>query len=197
MTGFSHSWAYSQDSKHCKYCWEELKSCSCWSVIWFVNVSYCVFCPYYNHHSILLCDLLCSNSSQRPCFSSKIVCQHHLPAILKIKRQTQVSIMLSWNQPFFPGIRPSADPLPSSNWKQVLSLDRVLELTPSCLTGWWQVQFSSVAQSCPTLQPHEPQHARPPCPSPTPGVVHWVGDAIQPPHPLSSPSPPALNLSQH
>ena len=27
--------------------------------------------------------------------------------------------------------------------------------------------------------------------------VHWVGDAIQPFHPLSSPSPPALNLSQH
>ena len=32
------------------------------------------------------------------------------------------------------------------------------------------VQFSSVAQSCLTLQPHEPQHARPPCPSPTAGV---------------------------
>ena len=32
------------------------------------------------------------------------------------------------------------------------------------------VQFSSVAQSYPTLQPHELQHARPPCPSPTPGV---------------------------
>ena len=31
--------------------------------------------------------------------------------------------------------------------------------------------FSSVTQSCPPqLQPHEPQHARPPCPSPTPGV---------------------------
>ena len=27
--------------------------------------------------------------------------------------------------------------------------------------------------------------------------VHWVGDAIQPSHPLSSPSPPAFNLSQH
>ena len=27
--------------------------------------------------------------------------------------------------------------------------------------------------------------------------VHWVGDAIQPSHPLSSPSPPALNLSHH
>ena len=31
-------------------------------------------------------------------------------------------------------------------------------------------QFSSVAQSCPTLWPHELQHARPTCPSPTPGV---------------------------
>ena len=53
-----------------------------------------------------------------------------------------------------------------------------------------------------SLRPHEPQHARPPCPSPTPGVytqtrVHQVGDAIQPSHPLSSPSPPAPNPSQH
>ena len=32
------------------------------------------------------------------------------------------------------------------------------------------VQLSSVAQSCPTLRPHESQHARPPCPSPAPGV---------------------------
>ena len=45
------------------------------------------------------------------------------------------------------------------------------------------------------------QHVRPLCPSPTPQItqthVHWVSDAIQPSHPLSSPSPPALNLSQH
>ena len=51
-----------------------------------------------------------------------------------------------------------------------------------------------------SLRPREPQHARPPCPSPTPRVnpthVHRVGDAIQPSHPLSSTSP-ALNLSQH
>ena len=33
-----------------------------------------------------------------------------------------------------------------------------------------RVQFSSVTQLCPTLRPHELQHARPPCPSPTPGV---------------------------
>ena len=32
------------------------------------------------------------------------------------------------------------------------------------------IQFSSVAQLCLTLQPHEPQHTRPSCPSPTRGV---------------------------
>ena len=37
-------------------------------------------------------------------------------------------------------------------------------------TSYSSVQFISVAQSCPTLQTHEPQHARPPCPSSTPGV---------------------------
>ena len=62
------------------------------------------------------------------------------------------------------------------------------------------VQFSHSVVSD-SLQPRELQHARPPCPSPTPGVhsdsVYRVGDAIQPSHPLSSPSPPAPNPSQH
>jgi len=62
------------------------------------------------------------------------------------------------------------------------------------------VQFSHSVMSD-SLQPHESQHARPPCPSPTPRVypthVHRVSDAIQPSHPLSSPSPPAPNPSQH
>ena len=43
-----------------------------------------------------------------------------------------------------------------------------------------------------SLRPHELQHARPPCPSPTPGVhsdSRPSSDAIQPSHPLSSPSP--------
>ena len=41
---------------------------------------------------------------------------------------------------------------------------------PVCSKALSSVQFSSVAQSCPTLRPYESQHARPPCPSPTPGV---------------------------
>ena len=67
-------------------------------------------------------------------------------------------------------------------------------------------QFSqSVQFSCSvmpdSLRPHGLQHTRLPCPSPTPGAyqthVYRVGDAIQSFHPLSSPSPPAFDLSQH
>ena len=61
--------------------------------------------------------------------------------------------------------------------------------------GKTSVQFSRSVVSN-SLRPHESQHARPPCPSPTPGV-HQVSDAIQPSHPLSSPSPLAPNTSQH
>ena len=63
------------------------------------------------------------------------------------------------------------------------------------------VQFSSVAQSCPTLcypmdcsMPHLPVHHQ--LPEFTQTHVHRVGDAIQPSHPLSSPSPPTFNPSQ-
>ena len=63
-------------------------------------------------------------------------------------------------------------------------------------------QFSSVAQLCPILCdsmdwsmlgfPVHHQH-----PEFTQTHVHWVGHAIQPSHPLLSPSPPAFNLPQH
>ena len=74
------------------------------------------------------------------------------------------------------------------------------ESAPGVLTA--TVWFSSVAQSCPTLC--DPMDCS------TPGLpvhhqlleftqthVHWVGDAIQPSHPLSSPSPPTFNLYQY
>jgi len=64
------------------------------------------------------------------------------------------------------------------------------------------VQFSSVAQSCPTLcdpmnrsTPGLPVHHQ--LPEFTQTHVHRVSDTIQPSHPLSSPSPPAPNPSQH
>ena len=75
-----------------------------------------------------------------------------------------------------------------------------LEIFP--LLWWVSVQFNSVTQSCPT--PCDPMECS------TPGLpvhhqllelaqthVHWVSDAIQPSHPLLSPSPSIINLSQH
>ena len=64
------------------------------------------------------------------------------------------------------------------------------------------IQFSSVAQLCPTLC--DPMHCSTPglpvhyqLPEFTQTHVHRVGDAIQPSHPLWSPSLPASNPSQH
>ena len=63
-------------------------------------------------------------------------------------------------------------------------------------------QFNSVTQSCPTLcdpvnrsMPGLPVHHQ--LPEFTQTHIHQVGDAIQLSHPLSFPSPPAPNLSQH
>ena len=70
------------------------------------------------------------------------------------------------------------------------------------LKTYGSVQFSSVTQSCPTLcnpmnrsTPGLPVHHQ--LPEFTQIHVHRVSDAIQPSHPLASPSPLALNPSQH
>ena len=64
------------------------------------------------------------------------------------------------------------------------------------------LNISSVNQSCPNLcDPMDcttagfPVHHQ--LPELTQTHVHWVGDAIQPSHPLPSPAPPAFNLFQH
>ena len=75
----------------------------------------------------------------------------------------------------------------------------------SILSYWIMASISSVQFSCSvlsdSLRPHESQHSRPPCPSPTPGVHinscashQWCHPTISS---LSSPSPPAPNPSQH
>ena len=83
-------------------------------------------------------------------------------------------------------------------WRQVFlknrNFDQILKKV--------SVQFSSVAQSCPTLcdpmnrsTPGHPVHHQ--LLEFTQTLVHRVSDAIQPSHPLSSPSPTAPNPSQH
>ena len=82
-------------------------------------------------------------------------------------------------------------------WKQSQVLNLTLQQVAIS-----SVQFSSVAQLCPTLcdpmnrsMPDLPVHHQ--LLEFTQTHVHRVGDAIQPSHPLSSPSPPTLNPSQH
>ena len=90
--------------------------------------------------------------------------------------------------------------LAASLWTLLLSspLPQTLPLLPPSAVS----PFSAVAQSCPTLcdpmnrsRPGLPVHHQ--LPEFTQTHVHWVSDAIHPSYPLSSPSPPAFNLSQH
>ena len=95
-------------------------------------------------------------------------------------------------------------------WNQTECVFETVSLLYSLPQGWTSrkapqfrsVQFSSVAQSCPTLwdpmnrsTPGLPVHHQ--LPEFTQTHVHRVADAIQPSHPLSSPSPPAPNSSWH
>ena len=92
------------------------------------------------------------------------------------------------------------------NLKVWISFFTIKNRLPLCklfyLTDRTKHQFSSVTQSCPTLcdpmncsTPGFPVHHK--LPEFTQTHVHRAGDAIQPSHPLSSPSPPAPNPSQH
>ena len=61
---------------------------------------------------------------------------------------------------------------------------------------FYTISISSVTQSCLTLC--DPMDwSKPGLPEPTQTHVHHIGGAIQPSHPLLSPSPPAFNISQH
>ena len=84
----------------------------------------------------------------------------------------------------------------STVMEQIRMIKLVVIMTPFCFSS---VQFT---QSCLTLcDSMNRSTPGPPCPPPIPEFtqthVHRVGEAIQPSHPLSSPSPPAPNPSQH
>ena len=116
--------------------------------------------------------------------------------IIQIHWPSSITMSLPWKLPFF------------SQWKE----NSPLFICPGDASFFLEVvhilllivrvQFSSVAQLCPTLcdpmnpsTPALPVHYQ--LPEFTQTHVHWVCDAIQPSHPLSSPSPPTFNLSQH
>ena len=102
-------------------------------------------------------------------------------------------------------LRPCNCPIPAlvaCHWRGMVCSRLVLFSPLLCVQAWRCLQFSSVAQTCPTLRnpmncsrPGLPVHHQLPEFSQT--RVHRVSDAIQPSHPLSSPSPPAPNPSQH
>ena len=112
---------------------------------------------------------------------------------LKVSTQVLCMQCSRWDESFFAGVNifqslSFTDPPPCPH--QELS------------EQFSSVQFSSIAQSCPTLcnpmncsMPDLPVHHQ--LPEFTQTHVHWVSDDIQPSYPLPSPSPPAFNLSQH
>ena len=125
-------------------------------------------------------------------------CPSQLPPCLQVPglclRISPDALLLPWPLPVLTGWEAAAQPSQAGG---VCSQE-----TEAHLAALESVPFSSGAQSCPALcdpvacsTPGLPVHHQ--LPEFTQTHVHRVGDAIQPPHPLSSPSPPALNLSQH
>ena len=136
---------------------------------------------------------------------------HHTPRrIPKTERDTYIPLFIaavftiarSWKQPRCPS---------TNEWIKKLWYIYTMEgysglkrnAFESVLMRWTSsVQYSSVGQSCLTVcepmnhsMPGLPVHHQ--HPEFTQTHIHWVSDAIQPSHPLSSPSHPSLNLSQH
>ena len=137
--------------------------------------------------------------------ASAWIIAHQAPLSMEFSRQENWSV-LSFPTP---GDLPNSEIQPRSFVPPALQVDSL----PLCHlwspVNWdldvkWHVgnQFSSVTQSCLTLcNPMDCSIDRLPfhhqLPVLTQTHVHWIGDAIQLSHPLSSPSPPAFNLSQH
>ena len=131
-------------------------------------------------------------------------------ASLSITNTQRVLKLMSISQRCHPPYHPLPSPSPPAfNLSQqqgifqwVFTLGAQSIGTSASTTVLPMTQFSSVPQSCPTLckpmncsMPGLPVHHQ--LPDFTLTYVHWVGDAIQPSHPLPSPSPPAPNLSKH
>ena len=134
--------------------------------------------------------------SHHPSFG-RLVVVAWLPAFLELSNNRQLSVFLIIIQTFIYSVL------------SMMILFFLCLYRHSSVDAWMlsikaavRDQFSSVAQSCPTLwdpmnrsTPGLPVHHQ--LPEFTQTHIHRVSDAIQPSHPLSSPSPPAPNPSQH
>ena len=113
-----------------------------------------------------------------PCFPLAL----HLPPYLsEFTLDESLPLVLVWTapslskcEPWGPGACQPAGLLGAAGWVDWEALDS-LSICTRLQGSWWnddrsdQISRSVVSDS---LQPHDSQHARPPCPSPTPGV-HW------------------------
>ena len=130
-----------------------------------------------------------------PGFSVSKQTKAHHHCLVSASSETQVKVHIIQGQrseiAFLTHLTPSS--------VEILACGRHLKEWPGSFSS---VQFSSVAQSCPTFcnptncsMPGLPVYHQ--LPKFTQTHSHRVSDAIQPSHPLSSPSPPAPNPSQH
>ena len=123
---------------------------------------------------------------------------------IKIARKNSNNLRW-WYHPYGRKQRGTKGPLDEGEKRTVEKADLKLNIQKTKIMTSGPIrsdQIRSVAQSCPTLcdpmnrsTPGLPVHHQ--LPEFTQTHVHRVCDAIQPSHPLSSPSPPALNPSQH
>ena len=120
-------------------------------------------------------------------------CTSQNPPMASNQLSNQLTGLCSVNFHYIPPHRDTEDKSTTSQFLPLLTLTTDYQ---------YPLQFSSVAQSCPTLcdptnrsTPGLPVHHQ--LPEFTQTHIHQVSDAIQPSHPLSSPSPPAPNPSQH
>ena len=142
------------------HCWvkrstyvNETKSANCIDHIFYALIGLL----FYQLQTVCACMLSCFSHVQL--FTTLWTIAHQVPLFMGFSRQEYWSIFKTL------GVFKSPVLI-------VSLLFLLLGLSTFALYVFWSyiIQFSSVSQSCLTLQPHELQHARPPCPSPTAGV---------------------------
>ena len=177
-----------------------MKSCSRnWHVIHHLVLNYAYFWSLLN---VALSVLV----SQPDCWLFKVIsCANQeiswgaLPRIGKSHSEVLIHNINLWCQGKQMHLKLESNISFKWHSRYCIKLSQIEKNRAACSLGF---QFSSVAQSCPTLcdpmnrsTPGLPVHHQ--LPEFTQTHVHRVSDAIQPSHPRSSHSPPALNPSQH